>query len=86
MILTSHGPVLAHNCCQAIARDVMADAMVALEAAGFPPLFTVHDEVISSVRGEEDKAAVIEIMCRTPKWAAGLPLKASGEVGERYGK
>lgn len=82
----TYGGRLVENCCQAIARDVMADAMVALEAAGFPPLFTVHDEVISSVRGEEDKAAVIEIMCRTPKWAAGLPLKASGEVGERYGK
>ena len=86
MVLTSEGPVIAHNCTQAIARDIMGGAMVKLEAAGLDPLFSVHDEVIFEVDNEGQAAVGTEIMTQVPAWAPGLPLAAEGGAGERYGK
>lgn len=81
----TYGGRLTENLCQAIARDIMGVAMVNLEEAGLPPLFTVHDEIIASVLdGEKD--AVVEVMTQSPEWAKDLPLAAGGEIGARYGK
>lgn len=72
---------------QATARDLMADALLRLEAAGYPIVLLVHDEFLSLVpegHGSEDE--FIEIMCQAPAWAAGLPLAAESWRGNRYRK
>ena len=75
----TYGGKLVENITQATARDCLRDAMAALEAAGYPIVFTVHDEVIlDTPKGFGSLAEVKEIMGRPVPWAPGLPLNAAG--------
>ena len=61
--------------------------MAALEAAGYPIVFTVHDEVIlDTPKGFGSLEEVREIMSRPVPWAPGLPLNAAGFECEFYQK
>ena len=81
------GPLIVHNCTQAVARDVMAEAMLRVEARGWPVLLTVHDEVVCETPiGAVTPEAFAAEMVRLPHWADGLPVSAEAEVGRRYGK
>lgn len=85
----TYGGRLVENVTQAVARDVLAEAMVRLERAGCEVVAHVHDEVIAEVprRGAEaGLAGINELMGETPTWAQGLPLKAEGYVCESYRK
>lgn len=83
----TYGGKLVENCVQAIARDCLADNIERLEAAGFPVVFHVHDEIIADVPPEyADLDAVCRIMGQPISWAPGLPLKADGWVGDYYTK
>ena len=77
-------PMIAHNCTQAVARDLLALSLLRLEEAGYEVLLHVHDEVV--IAGEHDPEEIARIMCTLPEWAEGLPLAAHGGVLERYGK
>lgn len=86
-VLGRSGPMVVHNCVQAIARDIMADAMLRLDAAGYPLVLTVHDEIVPEVAdGVGSVEEVKEIMCALPAWAAGFPIAAAGEETIRYAK
>lgn len=76
--------MIVHNCTQAIARDVLADALLALDAEGFPVVGHVHDEVI--VEGLHDIDTVAEVMTTASTWTEGLPLDAEGYQCPRYRK
>jgi Toprim domain/CHC2 zinc finger len=66
---------------------VMAAAMMRLEAAGFPVVLHVHDEIICEVpEGAGDESKFLEIMTALPAWAEGLPIAAKPWSGERYAK
>lgn len=80
------GGCTVENLTQAICRDLLADALVRLEAAGLPVALHVHDEAVCEVEREADLARVEAIMGEAPAWAAGLPIKVEGHVGRRYGK
>lgn len=81
-------PFIVHNCVQAVARDILANAMPGLEAAGYPIVLHVHDEVVSEVpTGTGDIGEFERIMGTMPEWAAGWPIKAAGGWrGSRYRK
>jgi DNA polymerase len=83
-----YGGLLMENLVQATARDLMADAMLRLEAHGvYTPLLSVHDEVITEA--DENLANLDEfigILCQSPAWAQGCPVAADGFVGYRYRK
>ena len=64
---------MTENVTQAVARDVLAHALVRLESAGYRVVGHVHDEVL--IEGVHDVG-----------WNAGLPLGAEGYVTERYRK
>lgn len=82
-----YGGLLTENIVQAVARDIMAGAMLRLDRAGYPPILTVHDEVICETpAGFGSVAEFTDIMTVTPKWAAGLPIKAEAWAGTRYRK
>ncbi len=77
--VSTYGGKLVENITQAIARDCLADAMLALDEEGFEQLFTVHDEIVLEIepgKGQREKAE--EIMGRELPWAPGLPLRADG--------
>lgn len=78
------GGTLTNNLCQAVARDLLVEALLRLDDAGYTVVGHVHDEVI--LAGHHDVDLVAEIMCQLPWWAAGLPLAAEGYQCDRYRK
>jgi DNA polymerase len=75
------------NVTQAVARDVMVEAMLKLK--DLPLIATIHDELIAEV-GEDEAdrtlARMLAAMRETPLWAPGLPVNAAGFVMRRYQK
>lgn len=88
--IETYGGKLTENCVQAIARDALAGAIERLEAAGFPIVFHVHDEVVIDIKPFADNKtmlkAVTDIMTQPIEWAPGLPLGADGWVGDFFTK
>lgn len=79
---------LVENIIQAIARDILVEAIRKLEAAGLPVVLHVHDEVVVEIevsRAQETVEQVRMIMTTLPQWAAGLPLACEVSVANRYG-
>ena len=82
------GGKIVENITQAVARDVMAYAMLRLEDAGYPIVMTIHDELVCEVPDTKEYSLekMIKIMVDLPQWAKGLPLHAEGWEGYRYRK
>ena len=80
----TYGGRLAENATQAIARDVLADALIRLEDGGHRVAAHVHDEVIVYADGRADE--IERLMSTAPEWAPGLPIAAEGFYAPRYRK
>lgn len=86
--LETYGGRLTENVVQAIARDLLAEAMVRIERHGkYQIVLHIHDEICSEViEGKGDLEEYNELLTRLPAWAIGLPLEAEGWIGKRYKK
>ena len=83
--IESYGGKFVENVVQAIARDILAEAMMRLEEKGFNIVMHIHDEVVI----ESDSSSIEEIneiMSIVPSWAPGLILDADGFESEFYKK
>ena len=81
-----HG-LACENIVQAVANDLLRDALRRLDAAGQKVVLHVHDEIVLQADDVEAAAAQLEaVMVAPPAWAAGLPLAAEVNIRERYGK
>jgi DNA polymerase len=81
-----HG-LACENIVQAVANDLLRDALRRLDAAGQRVILHVHDEIVLEADDVEAAAAQLEaVMVAPPAWAAGLPLAAEVNIRERYGK
>lgn len=77
--LETYGGKIVENIVQATARDLLADAMLRVEKAGYPVVFHVHDEIITDVpKNFGSLKEMRDIMCRPVSWSKGLPLDAAG--------
>lgn len=85
-LLETYGASMVESQSQAVARDVMAYAMLRLRDSGHGLSFTVHDEVIGNTELETQPAEIERIMCQSSGWDEGLPLAAECEMGFRYRK
>lgn len=75
------------NAVQAVARDILCNAVFNLEDGGYRVVGLVHDEVLSIVPiGQGDEQEYCRLMCRPPSWLKGMPVAAESWRGKRYQK
>lgn len=84
--LESYGAKFVENIVQAISRDILAEAMLRLDAAGFDIVMHVHDEAVIEAPKDTSLENICAIMGQTPSWAKGLLLRADGYECEFYRK
>jgi hypothetical protein len=82
-----YGGKVTENVCQAIARCIMGEQMLAISKR-YKPVLTVHDSVVCCVPDDELNEArqYIEMcMSTTPSWAEGMPITCESGIGQSYG-
>jgi DNA polymerase len=79
------GSKVSENVCQAVCRDLLADALVRCEQAGLRPVLHVHDEIVCEAPGDRLRE-FMAIMSTGPAWADGLPILAEGYSGPVWSK
>lgn len=83
----TYGGKLVENLTQAVARDILAAAMLRVEVAGYSVAFSVHDEIVSQVPSPNDNLHLFEtLVSKLPVWAQGCPIVAKGFKTKRYRK
>jgi DNA polymerase bacteriophage-type len=87
--IQTYGGKLCENITQAVARDILADALIRLDANGFKVVNHIHDEIVVEIEetAPDDTLQIIEsLMGQTPAWAKDLPMVAKGWRAKRYRK
>ena len=83
----TYGGALYNNLIQGTCRDLLASCMLQLDEAGLAIVLHTHDSVAGEVAAAkaEQAAAAMQVMMRAlPTWAAGFPLFAECEAGDRF--
>lgn len=80
----TYGGRLVENVTQAVARDILAEALVRLHERGYPVVLHIHDEV--GVQGDYSIEEIQNVLTEPPAWAEGLPIAAEGFQCQRYRK
>ena len=83
-----YGGKVVENVCQAVARCIIGEQMLAI-AKRYKIALTVHDSVVCCVpESELDEARqyIEACMSTTPEWAKGLPITCESGMGKSYGE
>jgi DNA polymerase len=96
----AYGGMWTENVVSGIARDLLAEAMLRIEASGRPIILHVHDEIVAEVPtlSQTNHGSWISsstspllnlneftrLMIRKPAWALELPIAATAWTGSRY--
>jgi DNA polymerase len=87
---TTYGGRLTENITQAVARDLLVEAILAIEhETPIEIVLHVHDEGAGEIHEEDTDTAVEAMeyyMSQSPAWAPDLPIEAEATYGKRYGK
>ena len=84
--INSYGPKFVENIIQAMSRDILAEAMARLEAAGYDIVMHVHDEAVIEAPRDAVLEDACQIMSKAPDWTPGLILNAAGYECKFYQK
>lgn len=84
--LESYGPKFVENIVQGTARDILAEAMLRLNAAGYKIVMHVHDEAVIEAPPNTSLEDICTVMGQTPSWANRLLLRADGYICDFYKK
>jgi DNA polymerase len=84
----TYGGTFCENICQAVAADILWDALTRLDAEGYNVVLHVHDEIGLDESDVTDAklARIKELMLQREPWADGLPLDSKGDSRFRYRK
>lgn len=82
-----YGGKQCENVVSGTCRCLLDRAMLRVEAAGYPLVLTVHDELVSEVpMGFGSVREYIELMAQGEEWATGFPIAAAAWSDPRYVK
>ena len=82
-----YGGLSAENVTQGLCRDIMVEAMLRIEQAGYQVVLTVHDEVVTYIKkGIGDVNNFTNILTLPPSWCADMPISGEAWQGLRYKK
>lgn len=81
-----YGGMQFNHVVQGFARDLLVEAMFAVEAAGYPIVLHTHDDLICEVDADFGSADEFETLMveAARKMAPGLPLSVKGWEGDRW--
>jgi DNA polymerase len=85
----TYGGKLTENIIQAIARDLLADAMRRVDKVGYDIVMHVHDEIVVEIQnyGEEQYLKdICKIMADADPVYKGMPFTADGYLTPFYKK
>jgi DNA polymerase len=79
------GGFLLENVTQGVCRDLLCEAIHRVEAAGFPVVLHLHDELVVEVdKGTRSLEEFRALMCIAPSWAGGFPIDSKARVSDRF--
>jgi len=82
-----YGGLLSENITQAVASDILRDALLELDNKGYNIVMHIHDEIVCEMKnGEGSLEEMKKIMCSSSQWAKNLPLASEGYEAARYKK
>lgn len=83
-----YGGLLANAVTQGLSRDILVDAMLDVDAEGYPITMHVHDEIQAELDDADPRTHddMIAVMLRQAAKYPGLPLNAAGFTTKRYRK
>lgn len=89
--VSTYGGKLTENATQAVAREILKPCEIALEAAGYPVVLSVYDEIVCEVPngfGSLDEfSGIVAETVDSFEWARGWPIRMSKPwKGERFKK
>lgn len=87
--ISTFGGSMCENITQAVARDLLAEAMKRLDKCGFDITMHVHDEAVIEIPDDAGPGMlkrIEDMFSVNPAWATGLPIAAEGWRGPRYRK
>jgi DNA polymerase len=83
---TTYGGSLVESICQGTAGDILQEALVRTDSAGYPAILSVHDELVSEADANANFERFHELMRVRPGWAHDLPIECESHQSRRYGK
>jgi DNA polymerase len=83
----AYAGIWTENVVSAVARDLFAQAMQRLEAAGYPVVLHVHDEICCEVPNDFGSLEEFRrIITAVPDWAKGLPIASKVRESHCFAK
>lgn len=84
---TTYSGKLVENWVQGFARDCLGNGLLNVDAAGYPIVVHVHDEIVADVpKGFGSIEEFEELMVKKAPWMGDLPLKAEAFTASYYRK
>jgi hypothetical protein len=79
--------IWCENVVSGVARDLLSAALQRLEAAGYPVILHVHDEIVCEVPIDFGSLEEFHrLITALPEWAEDLPIAAKVRNGQRFAK